>query len=138
MTTLPVANKEVMNHLKSVWEADPTSLPVPIIWKKEDPPDTLEAWIRPTIIGGTSKRNGVGTRDRLYQETSVLVIQIFTTPNKGLNYRDELVNILLTGCRGKVTPSNVRFTDSDYVDLSKSGGWDQRNFSINFTYETSD
>jgi len=134
---LDVAHTEVMTKLKAVWDAS-TASSVPILWHdvEGDTPDDATSWIRPTIVGGSFERRGVGQKARLYEQNSILVIQLFTTNAAGLNFKDNLVNILYSGFRGAVTSSGVRFTDMKFADLGKSGAWNQRNVTIHFKYDT--
>lgn len=135
---IDVAHREVMNLLKAVWEADPLSTDIPIFWKdvEGDTPDDGTSWIRATIVGGTAERVGIGQKARLYGSTGMLVIQIFTTTSSGLNFKDKLANILQKGFRGTTTSSGVRFETIKFNDRPDSGGWSQRNVTIDFTYET--
>ncbi len=138
---LPTANKEVMNLLKSVWEADPISTGIQIVWddvEANTPTDTDISWIRATIVTGTSTRTGIGTKARLYDRNGILVVQLFTNISSGLLFKDNLVNILSKGFEGATTSSGVRFEDFKFTNHPEAGGgWHLRNVTINFTYETS-
>jgi hypothetical protein len=150
------ARAEIYDLLNTAWLADVASQDVPLLWENKRPPASVElseagepvnapSWARASIRHNTDASGGQeasaggdssGSGTRVYDREGVVIVQIFTTPGKGLHLADDLGTIAERAFQGKETvPGAVWFRNVRTFDVGRSGDWHQTNVVAEFSYQ---
>ena len=142
------ARNEVMALFYAAWQANPTSLPVPLFWDNvdTDPPpapaatDKAEAapWVRAQMrhnVGGQVTLADDQGRRR-WRRSGIIIVEVYTPRNTGFDrLHDELIQIVKDAFEGKSTPSEVIFSDVSPREIGPDGPWFQSNVLVAFEYD---
>jgi len=140
MTVTPIqAKDEMLDVLKTAWDADPIS--TGLIIKYPDVlgpvPSSDNAWVEVLLqhnTGGEANLAG-GETTRRYRSAGFLLFRIMTPALEGLDLADQLAEIIVKAY--EITKSkSVRYISPRPNYVGNDGAWHQTNVVVEFEYDT--